>query len=315
MPPRVLVVTGPTASGKTALGVELAFALGGEVISADSMQIYRRMDIGTAKPTAEEMRGVPHHMIDIADPEENYSAARFCREASACADDIIARGKLPIVVGGTGLYIDSLIAGRDFAEEPGDSGLRERLSGEYDALGGEAMLSRLRGIDPLRAEKMHPGDKRRIVRAIEIFELTGETITAHDERTRAVPPRYDAVKLALSFRDRQRLYDRIDRRVDLMMEAGLVSEVEALLQGGVQVDSTAMQAIGYKEIVSALSGEMTMEQAVELVKRGSRRYAKRQLTWLRRDKSVFWLEWENEPDADFARRCSTDFLRAHGIEW
>lgn len=177
------------------------------------------------------------------------------------------------------------------------------------------MLSRLRGIDPLRAEKMHPGDKRRIVRAIEIFELTGETITAHDERTRAVPPRYDAVKLALSFRDRQRLYDRIDRRVDLMMEAGLVSEVEALLQGGVRADSTAMQAIGYKEIVSALSGEMTMEQAVELVKRGSRRYAKRQLTWLRRDKSVFWLEWENEPDADFARRCSTDFLRAHGIEW
>lgn len=315
MPPRVLVVTGPTATGKTALGAELALALGGEVVSADSMQLYRRMDIGTAKPTKEEMRGVPHHMIDVADPGESYSAARFCREAARCTDDIITRGRLPIIVGGTGLYIDSLISGRDFADEPGDTGLREKLCGEYDAAGGEAMLSRLRSFDPERAAKLHPGDKRRIVRAIEVYELTGETITAHDERTRAMPPRYDAVRLALSFRDRQRLYDRIDRRVDLMMESGLVGEVQSLLDSGVGPDTTAMQAIGYKEIAQALRGEITMEQAVDTVKRESRRYAKRQLTWLRRDKTVFWIEWENEPCPDFARRYSTDFLSAHGIEW
>lgn len=315
MPPRVLVVTGPTATGKTALGVELALALGGEVVSADSMQLYRRMDIGTAKPTKEEMRGVPHHMIDVADPGESYSAARFCRDAARCTDDIISRGRLPIIVGGTGLYIDSLVSGRDFADEPGDTGLREKLSGEYDAVGGEAMLSRLRSFDPDRAAKLHPGDRRRIVRAIEVYELTGETITAHDERTKAMPPRYDAVKLALSFRDRRKLYDRIDRRVDLMMESGLVREVQSLLDSGIGPDTTAMQAIGYKEIAQALRGEITMEQAVDTVKRESRRYAKRQLTWLRRDKTVFWLEWENEPGLDFARRHSTDFLSAHGIEW
>ncbi len=315
MPPRVLVVTGPTATGKTALGVELALALGGEVVSADSMQLYRRMDIGTAKPTEEEMRGVIHHMIDVADPCESYSAARFCEDAARCTDDIIARGRLPIIVGGTGLYIDSLISGRDFADEPGDTGLREKLSAEYDAIGGEAMLSWLRSFDPDRAAKLHPGDRRRIVRAIEVYELTGETITVHDERTRSMPPRYDAVKLALSFADRQRLYDRIDRRVDLMMAAGLVGEVRGLLDSGIGPDMTAMQAIGYKEIALAIRGDVTMEYAVETVKRESRRYAKRQLTWLRRDKTVFWLEWEKEPDLDFARRHSTDFLSAHGIEW
>lgn len=315
MPPRVIVITGPTATGKTALGVELALSLGGEVVSADSMQIYRRMDIGTAKPTAGEMRGVPHHMIDIVEPTENYSAARFCREASLCTDGILARGRMPVIVGGTGLYIDSLVSGRDFAAQPGDSRLREALSGEYDAVGGEAMLERLRSFDPDRAARLHPSDKRRIIRAIEVFETTGRTITEHDEHTRNLPPRYDAVKIALTFADRQRLYERIDRRVDLMMERGLENEVRALMAEGVGLETTAMQAIGYKEMAQALLGQTTVAEAVETIKRQSRRYAKRQLTWLRRDKTVFWIEWENEPNMDFARRRSTDFLRAHSIEW
>ena len=315
MAPQVLVLTGPTATGKTALGVELALALGGEVVSADSMQIYRRMDIGTAKPRPEETKGVPHHMIDVAEPWERYSAARYVEEASRCVDEILARGKLPVIVGGTGLYIDSLLAGRDFAAGQETQGLREALSGEYDALGGEEMLRRLSLFDPERAEQLHPNDKKRIVRAFEVYEQTGETITAHDKRTREKPPRYEAVKLALDFAERERLYARIDRRVDAMFAEGLVEEVRSLLCEGVPPDSTAMQAIGYKELVRALAGETTQAQAREEIQRESRRYAKRQLTWLRRDGSLHWLRWENAPDASLARRLLTDYLRDKGLEW
>ncbi len=315
MAPQVLVLTGPTATGKTALGVELALALGGEVVSADSMQIYRRMDIGTAKPRPEETKGVPHHMIDVAEPWERYSAARYVEEASRCVDEILARGKLPLIVGGTGLYIDSLLAGRDFAAGQETPGLRETLSGEYDALGGEEMLRRLSLFDPERAEQLHPNDKKRILRAFEVYEQTGETITAHDKRTREKPPRYEAVKLALDFAERERLYARIDRRVDAMFAEGLVEEVRSLLKEGVPPDSTAMQAIGYKELVRALAGETTQAQAREEIQRESRRYAKRQLTWLRRDGSLHWLRWENAPDASLARRLLTDYLRDKGLEW
>ena len=229
MQPKLVVITGPTASGKTALGVMLAQRLGGEVVSADSMQIYRGMDIGTAKPTPEEMQGVPHHMIDIADPTENYSVSRYAAEATACVDDILARGKLPIVVGGTGLYIDSLIAGRTFADGTADTALRQELNERYDEIGGEGLLGELRKFDPERAAKLHPADKKRIVRAMEVYILTGKTITQHDAETRAVPPRYDAAKIALTFADRQDLYARIDRRVDAMMQQGLLGEVRALL--------------------------------------------------------------------------------------
>ena len=228
MQPKLVVITGPTASGKTALGVMLAQRLGGEVVSADSMQIYRGMDIGTAKPTPEEMQGVPHHMIDIADPTENYSVSRYAAEAAACVDDILARGKLPIVVGGTGLYIDSLIAGRTFADGTADTALRQELNERYDEIGGEGLLGELRKFDPERAAKLHPADKKRIVRAMEVYILTGRTITQHDAETRAVPPRYDAAKIALTFADRQDLYARIDRRVDAMMQQGLLDEVRAL---------------------------------------------------------------------------------------
>lgn len=314
MPPKIAVITGPTASGKTALGVALAEALSGEVVSADSMQIYRRMNIGTAKPTPEEMHGVPHHMIDVAEPEENYSVARYVGEASACVDDILARGKLPIVVGGTGLYIDSLCAGRTFADGTSDSALRQELNERYDEIGGEGLLGELRKVDPERALKLHAADKKRIVRAMEVYILTGKTITQHDAETRLLPPRYDASRIALDFENRADLYARIDQRVDAMVEAGLFDEVRALLAEGVPADCTAMQAIGYKEAADAVRGEISEAEAAGRIRQESRRYAKRQLTWLRRDPSLFWVRFEKAPDMELARRLSTGFLARCGIE-
>ncbi len=314
MAPKIAVITGPTASGKTALGVALCLKLGGEVVSADSMQIYRRMDVGTAKPTAEEMQGVPHHMMDVADPEENYSVARYVEEASACVEDILARGKLPVIVGGTGLYIDSLLSGRTFAGGPVDPALRQELSERYDELGGAGLLGELRKVDPERAAKLHPADKKRIVRAMEVYLLTGKTITRHDAETRALPPRYEAAKLALDFLDRQDLYDRIDRRVDRMFEMGLLEEVRALLGSGVDAGCTAMQAIGYKEAVDAVRGRCSAGEAAEKIRQESRRYAKRQLTWFRRDAATEWHRFGKSPDLAEALRHSTEFLRSHGIE-
>ncbi len=293
--PRIIVLTGPTATGKTALGVALAKKLGGEVVSADSMQIYRGMDIGTAKPSAEETDGVPHHMFDVAEPEEAFSVSRYVEMAAASVDDVFARGRQPILVGGTNLYIDSLLSGRDFARKD-DGSLRERIGAEYDALGGEAMRARLAEVDPERAAKLAPGDRRRIVRALEIYELTGKTISEHDAETKKIPPRYQSVRFALNFADREDLYARIDRRVDAMLEAGLADEVRALLKRGVPPEATAMQAIGYKETAEALRGQCTLAEAVERIKLGSRRYAKRQLTWLRRDGELRWIVWQKEPE-------------------
>lgn len=290
MAEKILVVTGPTATGKTALSVELAKKLGGEIVSADSMQIYRGMDIGTAKVTKAEMQNIPHHMIDIADPSEDYSVSRYVEEADAAVRGILSRGRLPIVAGGTNLYIDSLIAGLDFAEKAEDAALRESLNKQYDDMGGEAMLEHLRGFDPERAAKLHPADKRRIVRAVEIYILTGETITRHDEETKKRPKRYDAVKIALTFADRAVLYDRINARVDKMVSDGLFDEVKGLLDSGLSPESTSMQAIGYKEPAAYFRGEMSKDAAIELIKLSSRRYAKRQLTWLRRDTTVLWHE-------------------------
>lgn len=313
MQPKLVVITGPTASGKTALGVALAQRLGGEVVSADSMQIYRGMDIGTAKPTPEEMQGVPHHMIDIADPTENYSVSRYAKEAAACVDDILARGKLPVVVGGTGLYIDSLIAGRTFADGTADTALRQELSERYDEIGGEGLLGELRKVDPERAAKLHPADKKRIVRAMEVYILTGKTITQHDAETRAVPPRYDAAKIALDFAIRQDLYDRIDRRVDIMVQQGLFDEVRALLAAGVPADCTAMQAIGYKEAVAAVQGKAAPQDAVAAIQLASRRYAKRQLTWLRRDPSIHWFYWKKTRILPDCLAFSTEILHTYGV--
>ncbi len=313
MAEKILVITGPTASGKTRLSVELAKTLGGEIVSADSMQVYRGMDIGTAKVTQDEMQGVAHHMIDVTEPSEDYSVSRYVAEADAAVRDILARGRLPIIAGGTNLYIDSLIAGIGFAERAEDAALRESLNARYDELGGEAMLEYLRGFDPERASRLHPADKRRIVRAVEVYTLTGQTITQHDEETKKRPRRYDAIKLALSFADRAALYGRINERVDKMVSDGLFDEVRSLLEGGLTPDCTAMQAIGYKEPAAYLRGEMSRDEAVELIKLSSRRYAKRQLTWLRRDDGVWWYLWPEKPDFNAARQASTEYLRSRGL--
>ena len=277
---RILVIGGPTASGKSSLGIELALSKNGEIVSADSMQIYRRMDIGTAKVTKEEQSAVPHHMIDVAEPDENYSVARYVEQASACCDDILSRGRLPVVVGRTGLYIDSLLSGRDFSCEA-DAALREELGAYYDSVGGERMLAELARFDPDRAAILKANDKKRIVRAFEVYRGTGETITEHDRKTKLLPPRYEYDFIFLN-PERSILYERIERRVDLMFEKGLVEEVRSLLSSGVPVSATSMQAIGYKETVEYINGAITLDEAVSSIKQGSRRYAKRQVTWFKK---------------------------------
>lgn len=314
MKPDILVICGPTASGKTALAAELALRLGGEVVSADSMQVYRRMDIGTAKPTAEEMRGVPHHMLDVADPSENYSVARYVADAVPIVDGILARGRLPIVAGGTGLYIDNLIAGRRFAPFRPDSGLREQLQGRVRAEGLPALRAELERVDPEAAGRIHPNDEKRTLRALEVYLSTGETISQHDRDSRALPNRYTPLTIALNFQERPWLWERIDRRVDEMMARGLEGEVEALLAAGVPRDCTAMQAIGYKEIAAALSEGRPAREGAEEVKLRSRQYAKRQLTWFRRNSQAYWLNWEKIPDLAAAADFSTQLVRDSGLQ-
>ncbi len=313
MAPRVLCVVGPTASGKTKMAVALARRFGGEVVSVDSMQIYRGMTIGTAAPTAAEMEGVPHHMIAVADPAEQWSAARFCQAADACIQDILSRGKLPVLAGGTGLYLDALIRGDDFA--PGSQGgeVRLRLQRELREQGPEALLERLRTVDPETAGRLHLRDEKRILRALEIYEQTGEPMSLRDRRGRQRPDRYEAVYIGLSFRDREDLRQRIDRRVDDMVRQGLLQEVQDLLDSGLPRDATALQAIGYKQFLAVADGAATTDQAVEEVKLRSRQYAKRQLTWLRRNPDIHWILWDREPDFPAALQNATDFLTAHGL--
>ena len=313
MAPKILVIVGPTASGKTRMAVELAQRHNGEVISADSMQIYRGMTIGTAAPTAEEMDGVPHHMIDVADPEEDFSVARYVEMAARCVDDVLARGKLPIVAGGTGLYIDSLLSGRTFAPFSPDSALRGELERELAEKGGQAMLEALAQVDPEAAQRLHPNDHKRIVRALEVYRSTGKTITQHNRETQAIPPRYDALTIGLAFQDRQAMWRRIDQRVDEMVAAGLEDEVRRLLTSGISPKCTAMQAIGYKEFTQALSGEMTWKEAADVVKLRSRQYAKRQLTWFGRNPNTRWVRWDDPPDFEQGRRASTEYLEEFGI--
>ena len=313
MPPKIAVVVGPTASGKTKLAVELALAHNGEVVSADSMQIYRTLNIGTAKPTAEEMQGVPHHMLDVAEPEEDFSVARYVEMAAACVDDILARGKLPIVAGGTGLYIDSLLSGRTFASFSAESPLRGELQARAEKEGGESLWRELQGIDPEAAARLHPNDEKRVIRALEVWYQTGMTITEHNRLTQAIPPRYEALTLGLAFREREDMWRRIDRRVDEMMEQGLVEEVRGVLARGIPPTCTAMQAIGYKEMVQAVSTGGDVIAAAEEVKLRSRQYAKRQLTWFRRNQATRWHQWDSTPDFQEALRASTESLREFGL--
>ena len=300
----IICIAGPTASGKTALAVELAKEFNGEVVSCDSMYVYKRMNIGTAKPTVEEMQGIVHHMIDVAEPWEDFSVSKYCDMAAPIVDDIVARGKTAIIAGGTGLYMDSLIKGNDFAPVPA-TGVREQLEARAEKVGFDAMLAELRAIDPESADRLK--DTRRVIRAMEVYYETGITMTEHNRRTREIPPRYNPLWLGLDFAERSELYRRIDLRVSIMLEMGLITEIQELLASGIPEKCTAMQAIGYKEFVSALKGECSIEEAADQVRMFSRRYAKRQLTWLRRNPNIHWLTRENSQGAEeilaMARHC------------
>ncbi|MBR5478819.1 MAG: tRNA (adenosine(37)-N6)-dimethylallyltransferase MiaA [Clostridia bacterium] len=300
---KIVCIVGPTASGKTKLGIELCKKLSGEVVSADSMQIYKGMDIGTAKPSLEERDGVPHHLFDIVDANEAYSVSRFVEDADRAIEDIANRGKLPVIVGGTGLYIDALIRGGGFAEY--DEDYRAYLMSKTP----EELFDMLRQVDPLSAERLHLKDIKRITRALEIFHLSGKTIGEHNEMTQKLPPRYDAKIIGLTCQDRQILYDRIEKRVDEMLEMGLVEETEKLLSSGISETATSMQAIGYKEIIPAIKGEMSLDDAVLLLKQATRRLAKRQLTWFRRDMRIKWFYLDNRESFEDVLQASCDFVK------
>ena len=313
MAPKIVCIAGPTACGKTTLGVLLAQRFCGEVVSVDSMQIYRGMTVGTAAPTAEEMQGVPHHMIAVADPAEQWSAAEYVSRATPVVDDILARGKLPVLVGGTGLWMDALIRGHGFAKGHAGGAIRRELEARLEREGIAPLLEELRQVDPESAERLHPADTKRILRALEVYRETGSTISAHNAATRMIPPRYDAVWIGLQFADRADMKALIDRRVDKMVQEGLLDEVRALLAMGLPRNATAMQAIGYKEFLGVLDGALTEPEAIELVKLRSRQYAKRQLTWLRRNPDIHWIFWEKGRDFARALQISTEILSASGL--
>lgn len=287
-PIKVVSVVGPTASGKTKLSVELAKSFNGEIISADSMQIYKDMTIATAKPSVEEMQGIPHHLMDFLPPDSTYSVAMFTEDAKRCIEDISGRGRLPIIVGGTGLYVDSLLNNIRFYDGARDEELTNRLWDEYNENGVEPLLNQLESVDPVSAQKLSAErNPKRIIRAIEFYHTTGSTITEQNERSRLIPSPYKAIKIGLSFNDRQKLYDRIDLRVDLMLRQGLLEEAKEVLSS--PLSATSVKAIGYKELAPYINGEDTLDNCVEKLKRETRRYAKRQLTWFRRDKDINWL--------------------------
>ena len=308
MPEKIICVVGPTACGKTKLGVLLAKRYDGEVVSADSMQIYRGMTIGTAAPTAEEMENVPHHMIAVADPAEQWSAARYAQAAIPIVDDILARGKRPILVGGTGLWLDAVVRGRTFAGGHAGGAVRKELQDRLAREGIAPLLEELRQVDPEAAERLHPADEKRILRALEVYRETGKTISAHNAETRDLPPRYDAVWIGLQFRDRADMKTLIDRRVDAMVAAGLLEEVGQLLESGLPREATALQAIGYKEFFPYFEQTAPLEACTEKLKQASRNYAKRQLTWFRHMDGVVWLD-AGAPDAvQTAIRKTSEFL-------
>lgn len=286
---KIIAVAGPTASGKSALALELCKRLDGELISLDSMQIYRGLDIGTAKPTKAEQAEVRHHMIDICEPTENFSAAEFAERAHKVIADVRSRGKKAVLCGGTGLYLDTVLGRLDFGEIESDEKLRGELIAFAEKNGADALHERLREIDPQAAEKIHPNNVRRVARAIEIYELTGKTKTEHDREAISDSP-YESLIIGLDYDDREVLYNRINRRVDAMIEAGLEGEVRSLVSRGLlSAESTAGQAIGYKEMLGYIAGDCSLGDTVEKIKLGTRRYAKRQLTWLRRNPNINWL--------------------------
>lgn len=285
----MIILAGPTAVGKTAASIRLAKAVGGEIISADSMQVYRHMDIGSAKIRPEEMEGVPHHLVDVLEPEEDFNVVRFQQMAKAAAEEIYARGRIPIAAGGTGFYIQALLYDIDFTENDGDSSFRRELEKTAEEKGGEYLHALLQEADPEAALQIHPHNIKRMIRALEFHHQTGGKISEHNEREREKESPYQYAYFVLTD-ERSRLYDRIDRRVDLMMEEGLLDEVRFLKERGVRRDSTAMQGLGYKELYACLDGEYPLEEAVRIIKRDTRHFAKRQLTWFKRERDVIWAD-------------------------
>ncbi len=283
----LLVIVGPTASGKTALAVECAKKFNGEVISADSMQIYKGMSIATAKPTVEEMQNIKHHLIDFLEVSQKYSVAEFVKDAQICAQDVLSRGKLPVLAGGTGLYVDSFVNNIIFSDAQSDDSLRQEISEELKMNGAEKMLEKLYEIDPDYASKLHKNNEKRIIRAFEIYRLTGKTPTQVNLLSKTAASEYNCCFVGINYADRNNLYRRINERVDKMMENGLLEE--AKLYYSLPEKATASQAIGYKELKPYFDGEISLEQATENLKRGTRRYAKRQLTWFRRNENIKWF--------------------------
>lgn len=291
---KIVAVVGPTASGKTALSVALAKRLDGEIISADSMQIYKGMHIASAAPDEEEKQGVPHHLFEFLDRDSQYSVAEYIKDATEKTEEILQRGKTPIFVGGTGLYINSFIDNIAFTDEEGDPSLRETLSREYDLVGGEEMIKKLSDFDPESAERIHPNNKKRVLRAFEIYRLTGKTMTAQMKLSKIQPSPYTPYIIGLKAENRDYLYDRINLRVDMMMQNGLLCEARGAFER--PSSSTAVQAIGHKEFFPYFRGECSVEESVETLKRETRRYAKRQLTWFGRDPRIEWLLIDKNED-------------------
>ncbi len=312
MKPKLICIAGPTASGKTALSIALAKQLQTEIISSDSMQLYRGMDIGTAKPDLAERDGVVHYMFDVAQPGERFSVARYQQMADACAQQILARGRIPIVCGGTGLYLDALIEGSTFSGDETDTAAREAYQAIAREQGAHALHEMLRAVDPKSAERIHENNVKRVVRALEVYQQTGMTIDELNARNKRAEPKYDAILFALCPTDRQTLYDRIDRRVDQMVEQGLLEEARRLWEQGA-LTGTAGQAIGYKELLPYLRGEAPLAQCLETLKRASRNYAKRQLTWLRRDARVRWLYYNSPDEFSAVLRQATEILAGWGV--
>ncbi len=308
---RLIVVAGPTASGKTEMAIRLAQALDGEVISADSMQVYRRMDIGTAKPTPEEQARARHHMIDVADPGEEYSVARYAEQADRCVEDVLSRGKVPVVCGGSGLYIEALIRGGGFSPGQGDSPLRRRLEQEWEQ-DPAPLLAELRQADPESAARLHPNDRRRVLRALEVWRGEGRTISEHNRLSRQKPPKYQALWFGLRPQPRELLYRRINDRVSAMLERGLLEETQTLWRQG-WLEGTAGQAIAYKETLGYLKGECSLEEAAELLRRKSRNYAKRQLTWFGHVPDLQWLDYQNLQQYDAVLQESTRIARGFAV--
>jgi tRNA dimethylallyltransferase len=297
----LIAIVGPTASGKTSLAVAVCKALGGEAVSCDSMQIYKGMDIATAKPTQEEMQGIPHHLIGFAEPDEVFSVAKYCESAKEIIEDIHARGKKAVLVGGTGLYYSSLVDNIEFLPEETDFEYREMLRKRAESEGAQALLDELAVIDPEAASKLHPNNLGRVIRALEIYHTTGKTITDQNEQSRNEASPFETVAICLDAKDRQFLYDRINKRVDIMLENGLVEEAKAFYEN--PLGRTAKQAIGYKELNPYFAGEKSLEECVENLKMQTRRYAKRQLTWFRRDERIKFIYID-----DYA--CFDDMLKA-----